>query len=340
VIDHAAIETPTNVIVRLLLIVFVTCVARVGAWAADDSTKIYRIGLLESMSASDAEVTRLREELWHGLRDLGYIRRKNLIVETVYSEGRSERFPDLVKELLARKVDLIVVTTTPAGLAAKAATNTVPILFPMAIDPVGTGLVSTLSRPGGNATGISMVSVELSGKRLELLKELNPRLSQLGVLLNPTNAGNARILSHTEEAARQLGIGVKPHAVRSLEDVPSALAAIARQRLDALLVLPDPLTFDRREEICRFARDARLPVSNASKEWVSAGCLMSCGADYGEAWRRSAVYADKILKGANPGDIPVEQVSNFGLVINMKTARAVRLKIPPSLLVQARQTVE
>jgi putative ABC transport system substrate-binding protein len=274
------------------------------------------------------------------LRDLGYIRGKNLIVDAVYAEGRYERFPDLAKELVARKVDLIVVTTTPAGLAAKAATNTVPILFPMAIDPVGTGLVASLARPGGNATGISMVSVELSGKRLELLKELNPRLSQLGVLLNPTNAGNARILSHTEEAARRFGIVVKPHPVKTLEDVPTALAAIERQRLDALLVLPDPLTFERREEICRFARDTRLPVSSASKEWVFAGCLMSYGADYGEAWRRSAVYADKILKGASPGDLPVEQVTNFGLVINMKTARALRLRIPSSLSVQARQTIE
>jgi putative ABC transport system substrate-binding protein len=185
-----------------------------------------------------------------------------------------------------------------------------------------------------------MVSVELSGKRFELLKDLIPRLSRVAVLLNPTNEGNARILSHTEEAARRFGIAVKPHPVRSLEDFPRALAAIARQRPGALLVLPDPLTFDRREEICRFARDARLPASTASKQWVSAGCLMSYGADYLDAWRRAAVYADKILKGANPADLPVEQVTNFGLVINMKTARTLRLKIPPSLLVQANETIE
>jgi len=327
-------------IVHFILAVTLACFACASVWAADADTKMYRIGLLESMSPSDPDVTRLREELWSGLHELGYIRGKNLIVEAVYAEGRYERFPDLAKELVARRVDLIVVTTTPAGLAAKAATNTVPILFPMAIDPVGTGLVASLSRPGGNATGISMVSVELSGKRLALLKELNPRLSQLGVLLNPTNAGNARILADTEEVARRFGIVVKSHPVKTLADIPTALAIIARQRLDALLILPDPLTFDRRAEICRFARDARLPVSSASKEWVSAGCLMSYGSDYGEAWRRAAVYADKILKGANPGDLPVEQVTNLGLVINMKTARALRLKIPSSLLIQAQQTIE
>ena len=180
--------------IRLLLTILFPCVILASSWAVDTSARTYRIGLLESMSASDPEVVRLREALWDGLRELGYMPGKNLILDVVYSEGRSERFPDLAKELIARKVDLIVVTTTPAGLAAKAATTTIPILFPMAIDPVGTGLVASLARPGGNATGISMVSVELSGKRLELLKELTPRLSQLGVLLNPTNAGNARTL--------------------------------------------------------------------------------------------------------------------------------------------------
>jgi putative ABC transport system substrate-binding protein len=295
---------------------------------------------LETFSTSNLEVARLRDELWAGMRDLGYVAGRNLIVETVQSDGRLEKLPDLVRELIARKVDLIIVTTTPAGLAAKSVTSTVPILFPMAIDPVGTGLVASLSRPGGNATGISMVAFELSGKRLELLKEINPKLSQLGVLFNSANAGNVRILSQTESEARRHGIVVKPYPAKNTAEISNALIAMSRQRLGALLVLPDPLTFDTRDEICRTARDAGLPVSSASKEWVAAGCLMSYGTDYGEVWRRAAGYADRLLRGANPAEMPVEQVSDFGLVINAKTARALRVKIPQSLAVQAREIVE
>ena len=234
---HTKLGIQTHVMIRLPLTILFTCVIHASSWAVDTSARTYRIGLLESMSASDPGRASSRGALGRTAR-AGLYAGKNLILDVVYSEGRSSAFQIWAKELIARKVDLIVVTTTPAGLAAKAATNTIPILFPMAIDPVGTDLVASLARLGGNATGISMVSVELSGKRLELLKELTPRLSQLGVLLNPTNAGNARIFAHTEEAAHRLGIVVKPHPVSSLEDFPRAFAAIARQHPDALLFFP------------------------------------------------------------------------------------------------------
>jgi len=237
-------------------------------------------------------------------------------------------------------VDVIIVVTTPAALAARNATKTIPIVHPAAIDPVGTGLIASLAHPGGNVTGLSVLNAELSAKRLEVLKEVVPGLSRGTLLWNAANPANTLAWKESEAAARALGVALESQEVRAPRDFEGAFAMIAQQRPDVLLVLQDALTLEHRKEIIAFALQQRLPSMFVGKEWVMEGGLMSYGDRLPERYRRAADLVDRILKGEKPADLPVEQPTKFELVINLKTAKAIDLLIPPSLLARADEVIE
>lgn len=297
--------------------------------------KVYRIGAILGTSKPEPIV----DAFFDGLRDLGYVEGKNIVVERRYSEGRTERFPELAAELVRLKVDLMVTFTTPAALAARAATTTIPIIFPTANDPVGTGLAKSLAHPGGNVTGYAVLSPELSAKRLELLKEVVPRASRVAALYNAANPVNVPVLRQALEAARRLGIQLQPYEVRSVGDFAGAFASIAKQRPDALIVIGDQLTHQHGNEIARFARDTRLPSMFDTKDSAKAGGLMSYGPSYVAMSRHARFYADKLLRGANPADLPFEQASKFELVVNLNPAKALGITIPQSILVRADEII-
>jgi len=308
---------------------------------AQSAVRVYRIGVMADTRYRDPQYQRSSDAFFDGLREFGYIEGQNIQFEWRNSEGHAERYAELAAELVSLKVDLIMVMTTPAALAAKAATNTIPIpiLFVGAHDPVGTGLATSLARPGGNVTGLATLFPELSTKRLELLKELVPRMSHVAVLWNGANPANSLALRQTEDAARQLGIALRIHDVRAPEEFEPRFVTIAQQRPDALFVLGDSLTLQRRYDIARFALQARLPSSFESKESAAAGGLMSYGPSYPDMWRRAAFYIDRLLKGVKPAELPFEQPSKFQFVINMKTARGLGLTVPQSLLLQADEVI-
>ena len=284
--------------------------------------------------------TKALDGLFEGLRELGYVEGQNIIFEPRYAEGKAERFQEFAEEMVRLKADIIIVITTPAALAAKNATTTIPILFPTAIDPVGTGVITSFRHPGGNVTGGAMLLAEVSAKRLQLLKEVVPRLSRTVVVWNGANPANALAWRETQDAARTLGVVLQSHEVKALKDFEGAFAIMAQERPDALLVLEDALTFHYRKEIADFAAQQRLPSMFAVREGVDAGGLMSYGVDLSEMMRRGATYVDKILKGAKPGDLPVEQATKFELAINLKTARTLGLSIPTMLLATADEVIE
>ena len=303
-------------------------------WVLAQSGKSWRIGFIAH------RYERFYDALFEGLRDLDYREGQNLTIERRYAEGRVERFREFAAEMVRLKVDAIIVVTTPAALAAKNATTTIPIVHPAAIDPVGTGLIASLAHPGGNVTGLAVLNAELSAKRLEVLKELLPGLSQGAVLWNSGNPANALGWKETEDAARALGITIQSYAVRDFKEFESAFDSMAQQRPGALLTLQDALTLQFRKEIIDFALRARLPSMFVGKEWVEEGGLMSYGDRLTDRYRSAASIVDKILKGANPADIPVDQPTKFELVINAKTAKALGLTIPPTLLARADEVIE
>jgi putative tryptophan/tyrosine transport system substrate-binding protein len=316
------------------------CLASSFAAEVQTAPKVYRIGVMANTCVRLPEDKRSWDAFFGGLRELGYVEGENFVLECRNSQGRTERFPEIAAELVALKVNLIIVWTTPAALAAKAATSTIPILILAAHDPVGAGLAVSLARPGGNVTGLATLFPELSAKRLELLKEIVPRASHVAVLWNAANPANVLALKHTGEAARRLGITLQLHEVRAPEDFDARYAAIAQQRPDALLVLGDSLTFERRHDIARFALQARLPSSFESRESAAAGGLMAYGPSYPDMYRRAGFYVDRLLKGVKPADLPFEQPSKFQFVINMKTARGLGLAVPQSLLLRADEVIE
>ena len=276
-----------------------------------------------------------------GLKDLGWIEGQNIVIEWRFSGGRAELLPDLAAELVRLRVDLIVVPSSPTALAAKNATKTIPLVTVAVGDPVALGLVASLARPGGNITGLTnSVGPEIAGKQLELLKEVVPRVSRMAVLWNPNTRGNALALRETEIAARALGLELQPLEARSLNDFDRAFAAMTAKRAGALLVLGDVMFSTHRNRLADLAAKNRLPAMYAARESVEAGWLMSYGPNTPELFRRAATYVDKILKGAKPGDLPIEQPTKFELVINLKTANALGLTIPPSLLQRADQVIE
>jgi putative ABC transport system substrate-binding protein len=301
---------------------------------AQPAGKVWRIGLIS--------VTHRRTEdvFFQRLRELGYVEGQNLVVERRYSEGRAERFPELAAALARLNVDMIIVTTTPAALAVKNATKTIPIVQPNSIDPVGAGLVASLARPGGNVTGMTTQAPEVVGKRLQLLVQSIPHVSTVAVVWNAANPANARSWREARDAARVLGINVQSREVRGPSDFERVFAEMARERPDALLFIGDQLTLQHGQQTVDFATHKRIPSMFDGAQLVTAGGLMSYGADEVDQWRRSAVLVDKILKGAKPADLPVEEPTKFELVINLKTAKALGLTIPPSLLARADHVIE
>jgi putative ABC transport system substrate-binding protein len=297
--------------------------------------KVYRIGYLAAIPPP----AHLWEALLDGLRERGYIEGRNLVFERRFSEGNAERFPEFATEMVQLKVDCIIAITTPAALAVKHVTTTLPIVMTTAIDPVGAGLVASLARPGGNVTGNAILYAELSTKRLEFLKDVVPGLSRVVVLWNAANPANASVWKETQAAAGALGLLLHAQDVRGAQDFEGAFAHTAQARPDALLVLDDALIAMHRQHIAEFATQEHLPSVFAARESVVAGGLMSYGPSLSDLFRRAATYVDKILKGVKPADLPMEQPVKFELVINLKTAKALGLTIPTHLLMLADEVI-
>ena len=305
---------------------------------AQPAGRVYRIGFLgNSMAALEANLVGPFRE---GLRDLGYVEGRNVLIEYRWAEGKYDRFPALIGELLALKVAVIVTAGTPATLAVKKATTSVPLVMLAVGDPVGTGIVPSLSHPGGNITGLTAISTEMDAKRLELLREVVPSVSYIALLWNAGSPLQVLAEKQVQAAAQVLRMRVLSLGVKTEEEIKSALAVMARERSDALLVLADRLLLHHRALIMDFATRHRLPGVHAYRELVEAGGLMSFGPSYADMHKRAAYFVDRILKGAKPGDLPVERPLTFELVINLKTAKALGLTIPPSLLQRADQVIE
>jgi putative ABC transport system substrate-binding protein len=305
---------------------------------AQKAGKVYRVGFLGNSSA--ALEANLVGPFREGLRELGYVEGRNIVIEYRWAEGKYERFPALIAELAALNVDVIVTAGTPAALAVKRTTPSIPLVMAAVGDPIGVGLVASLARPGGNVTGLSAIAPELEGKRLELLREVVPKLSHIAVLWNPDNPFHAGSVKETRAAAQVLGIKAQLVGVRISEEFPAAFAAIVREQSGALLVLADRIFLHNRARIVDFGAKHRLPGVYPYRELVEAGGLMSFGPSYPGMHRRAAHYVDKILKGSKPADLPVEQPATFELIINLKAAKALGLTIQPSLLQRADELIQ
>jgi len=307
---------------------------------AQQAAKVARIGYL---STNPTVTPHLREAFRQGLRDLGYVEGRNVVIEYRFAEGKVEQLPALAAELAALKVDVIVASGTLAALAAKQATSTLPIVFSPAGDPVGSGLVTSLARPGGNVTGLSAFAPELVGKRLELLKQAVPGVSRVAVLWQPGAFGERAemdTLKRAEVAARDLGVPLQFVEARGPADFDRAFSDMTRARAGALTVLASNMFNSERRRLVDLAAKNRLPALYSARELVDAGGLMSYGANLADLNRRAATYVDKILKGTKPADLPVEQPTKFELVINLKTAKALGLTIPQSVLARADEVIQ
>ena len=304
---------------------------------AQQPARIPRIGILIGSSASNysARVEAFRRRL----RELGYVEGKNIFIEYRYAEGKLERLPDLAAELVGLKVDVIV-TTGQAVLVAKKASPTLPIVFGAAADPVGAGLVSSLARPGGNITGLSLMAQDLDGKRLELLKEAFPKVARVAFLWVPVDSRGNLALTEMEAAAKALGLKLLSLPVRSLDDFESAFARGEKERAQALITSASPLIDTQQRQVLDFAAKNRLPAMYHTSEYVEAGGLMSYGPNYPDLWRRAADFVDKILKGAKPADIPVEQPTKFEFVVNLTSAKQIGVTIPPNVLARADRVIK
>jgi putative tryptophan/tyrosine transport system substrate-binding protein len=305
---------------------------------AQQAGKPYRVGFLGNTTA--ALEANLVGPFRQGLRDLGYVEGQNIVIEYRWAEGKYERFPALISELIALKVDVIVTAGTPATLAVKKATTLVPLVMVAVGDPVGTGVVPSLSRPGGNITGLTSISPEMDGKRLELLREVVPGVSHIAVLWNAASPLQIVAEKQTQAAAQVLRMKVLSLGVRTLGEIDAAFATIVRERPGALLVLADRLFLQHRAHIMDFATQQRLPGVHAYRELVEVGGLMSFGPSYADMHRRAAYFVDRILKGAKPADLPVERPGLFELVINLRTAKALGLTIPQSVLLRATEVIQ
>ena len=320
---------------RDLIVLFggapVVCLA-VGVRA--QPAKTFRVGVLVNTRYAGVD------ELLKGLRDHGYVEGQNLVVELRFSEGVGERWPQLAKELVALKVDAIVVGTTPAALAAKQATSTIPIVITAAIDPVGAGLADSLARPGGNVTGVALLQPEISGKALSLLKEAVPTLRRVAVLWNGANPAFTPVWREVDTTARSMGLVLLSQPVREPQDFAPAFAVMVSQRPEALLVLVDSLVGQYMRQIVEFTLRERVAAASTSRQFAALGGLMSYGPNLTAAQHKAADYVDRVLKGANPAELPFEQPTTFELVINLKTAKALGLTVPQLLLVRADEVME
>lgn len=304
---------------------------------AQPLAKFARIGVL---TLAVAPSTPLAEAFRQGLREHGYVEGQNLAFEYRYAEGRADRLPALAAELVRLKVDVIVTESNMAALAAKRATETIPIVMAIAGDPVKAGVVGSLARPGGNVTGLTLMHPELSGKRLQLLKEAVPRIALVAVIWNPTDPAAVDFLRETEVAARSLGLRLHVIEARAPAELDAAFKAVADARPSAFFTLPGGMFQDNQTRILEFAKKNRLPGVFPNRVFVEAGGLISYGPNLAASSRRAAAFVDKLLKGAKPADLPIEQPTTFELVINLKTARALGLTIPASVLVRADQAIE
>jgi putative tryptophan/tyrosine transport system substrate-binding protein len=318
---------------------FITLIGGATVWPlaarAQQADRMRRIGVLAGYERPLPEHEAFRKQL----QELGYIEGKNLVIDWRYSEQGTEqgaaRLPILAEELVALGPDILVSITTPATAAVKAAAGGVPVVFANVGDPVATGLVASLARPGGNMTGQSIVAVDLSGKRLELLKEIIPTASTMAVIWNPMNSALRLAWHETQDAALPLGLRLISIEVRTVGDIVSAFDITKQEGCQGLIVLPDSVTSSHRSAVIALAAKARMPTVYGYREWVDEGGLLAYGPSYRAVYRRAAIYVDKILKGTKPADLPVEQPTTFDLVVNLKTAQVLGLTIPPSLLVRA-----
>ena len=304
---------------------------------AQQPAKIPRIGFLGAAypSTNAARIEAFRK----GLRELGYVEGKNIIIEYRWAEGKPERLPDLATELVQLKVDIIVTAGPAATPPAKQATSTIPIVMAFDNDPVGSGFVASLARPGGNITGLSALFPELSGKRLELLKEVVPTVSRVAVLGTSTNPGNTQALKQIELAAGAFKVQLQTLDVLNRKDIEPSFRTAVKARADAILVLSSAVIFSQRTQIADLAIKNRLPVNFPQNEYVEDGGLMSYAPNYADLFRRAATYVDKILKGAKPADVPVEQPQKFEFIVNLKAAKQIGLTIPPNVLARADRVI-
>jgi putative ABC transport system substrate-binding protein len=306
--------------------------------AAQQRQRIPRVGYLFSFTPGEGE--HLWEACRRGLRELGYVEGTNILFEPRWADGRHERLPELAEELVRLKVDVIVAAATPASRAAKAATNSIPIVIVAVGEPVKTGLVANLARPGGNLTGLSLLTAELSGKRLELLVDVVHDIPRLAVLSNPDNPIHALFFEETRVAAQRSGARVQQLQARDPSEIEQGFNAAVGDRASALIVFDDPVLWSNRKQIVALAAKHRLPVMYGYREFVDDGGLMSYGPDRIDHYRRTASYVAKILQGARPGSLPIEQPTKFELVINLKTAKTLGLTISQSLLLRADQVIQ
>jgi putative ABC transport system substrate-binding protein len=306
---------------------------------AQPAGKVWRIGFIQT--AAPNEMEHLTKALDEGLRELGYVEGRNVVFERRFAEGKQERLAALAAELVRLNVDVIVTGANPVIAAVKQATATIPVVMMVSRDPVGAGFIASLARPGGNITGFANdPTPEIIGKNLELLKEAAPRVSRVAFLWNPVPPGAGTYKNAVESAARKLGVTFQSVEVRGRNDFEGAFAAMVRERANGVVVAADPVLLGPRSQIVLLAARSRLPAVYALREFAEAGGLMSYGPNVADQFRRAAIYVDKILKGAKPGDLPVEQATKFELVINMKTAKALGLTIPPSLLLRADEIIQ
>ena len=300
---------------------------------------IPRVGFLSPRSL-DPPTSRLIGAFREGLRELGYVEGQNIAIEFRWAGGKYDRLPGLAAELVSLKVAIIVATGLPAIQAAKQATGTIPIVMATSLDPVATGFVASLARPGGNITGLSAMAPDLVGKQLELLKEVVPKVSRVALLGNPDNPGTVPMVRSAQDAARALGVRLHALEARRPGEIDQAFAAMTRERADALIVLLDVMFAEHTARIAELAAKHRLPAVHGSHDYAEAGGLMVYGSSFDERYRRAATFVDKILKGAKPADLPIEQPTKFELIINLKTAKALGLRIPAPLLQRADQIIE
>ena len=327
--------------VALIIVLVLALLLAPVAAQAQQPGKVHRIGILVSVAPEDPVVHPNLEVFRQGLREHGYVEGQNVTFEYRYARGKPDLFPELAADLVRISVDVIVVGPGPAALAARKATTTIPIVFATVVDPVAAGLVASLARPGGNVTGLSwFAGPEIAGKALELLKEAAPKVTRVALLWNPANPSHPVFLKEAEVAARALGLRLQVFEARAADALEGAFSAMSRERTGALFVLVDAMFFANRTRIADLAANHRLPAIYGLREHVDAGGLMAYAPRLADNYRRAGIYVGKILKGAKPADLPVEQPTKFELVINLKTARALGLTIPQSLLLRADRVIE
>jgi putative ABC transport system substrate-binding protein len=320
---------------------FITLLGGAAAWPlaarAQQAAKIARIGFMRAAGPNEKEFDAFRS----GLRALGYVEGQNIVIEQRYATGAYDRLGELAAELVRLKADVIVVDGPPAAKAAKAATADIPIVFTLAVDPVADGLVASMARPGANLTGLTLsVGYQLAGKRVELLKDIKPDLARLAVLENPNQPASSPYLSEAEKVARVLGLTVRTFDARSPGDLPAAFAAMVEWRADGLITLNDGMLYSQRERVVMLARENRLASLHPETGFVEAGGLVSYGPSLPDLFMRAATYVDKILKGAKPADLPIEQPTKFDLVVNLKAAQALGLTVGREFLLRADEVIE